>query len=106
MVHSLANEIILMDAAADAAYAGRVAERDTIVSKAQEEALKLTQRAARDRDTSREEAVAKHTQAMTKAKETTISQAQTKAKAITANAQKRQEDAVQHLIDAVCGRNA
>jgi len=102
MVHSLANEIILMDAAAEATYAAKIAERDTILLKAKEEALKLTQRAARERDTSREEAVASNTKRMQTHKEKTLAQAHSDAEALTADAQTRQDAAVTALIDAVC----
>ena len=103
MTHSLANELLSMDAEADARYAARLAQREVIIQEAQQEAIKLIQRSVRERDTSREEAVREHDTLMHLKKDAMIIEARKQAQRITLNAQEQQQKAVEHIIAAIRG---
>jgi len=103
MVHSLANELLSMDAEADARYAARLAERSTIIQEAQQEAIKLVQRSVRERDTSREEAIREHDTRMHLKKASMVNEAREQAQNITSRAQEQQRKAVEHIIATLRG---
>lgn len=103
MVHSLATEIVSMDTEAEARYRARLEERETIIQRAQHDALRLAQQAVHERDTSREEAVSIQDAALHIAKDRAISRAHETAATISVRAHEHQGEAVRHILATIKG---